>query len=174
MEVPYRTAVASKVINAIRKNFPEMCIGAGTLLSIEYLHMAIEAGAQFGLSSGLNTTVCFEAAQKNFPFIPGVMTPSEMEAANNMGCSVQKLFPAEQLGGPSFLKAMLGPYGHLNLQFIPMGGVDILNMNTYLELKNVIAIGGTWLATEQMIKDRNYSGITKNIKEALKCCADCA
>lgn len=172
MEVPYRTATASKAIKVIRKNFPEICVGAGTLLSPDYLQMAIDAGAQFGLSSGFNMNVCREAARQNFPFIPGVMTPSEMEAAHTIGCSIQKLFPAEQLGGPSFLKAMLGPYEHINLQFIPMGGVNILNMENYLTLKNVIAVGGSWLATDKLISDHNYKGIEKNIEEVLKHCVN--
>lgn len=172
IEVPYRTDVASEAITLIRKNFPEIYVGAGTLLSPVYLQKAIDAGAQFGLSSGFNKEVCIEAVKQNFPFIPGVMTPSEIEAAYTVGCSIQKLFPAEQLAGPSFLKAMLGPYDHINLQFIPMGGVNIINMQSYLALKNVIAVGGSWLATDHLISDKNYKAITKNIEEALKHCAD--
>lgn len=169
MEVPLRTSVAFKAINIIRKNFAEMYVGAGTILNINSLKQAIDAGAQFGLSSSLNSKVCNEAKQLNFPFIPGVMTPSEVELAYNLDYSIQKLFPAAQLGGKDFLKAMLGPYEQLNLQFIPMGGVNILNMNDYLKLKNVIAVGGTWLATKETLEKEDYKAIEANIIQALQC-----
>jgi len=168
MEITFRTEVAAKAVNAIRRNFPEMHIGAGTLLTVEQLKKALDAGAQFGLSSGLNTKVCVEAKQLNFPFIPGVMTPSEIEQAYEHGYSIQKLFPAAQLGGTSFLKAMLGPYEQLNIQFIPMGGVNLSNMNDYLKQKNVITIGGSWLATKELMIAKNYKAIEANVTEALR------
>ena len=145
-----------------------MHVGAGTLLTVDQLKKAIDAGAQFGLSSGLNTKVCIEAAAMKFPFIPGVMTPSEIELAYGIGYSIQKLFPAAPLGGTSFLKALLGPYDQLDLQFIPMGGVNISNMNDYLKLKNVIAVGGSWLATKEIMITKNYKAIEANVAEALQ------
>lgn len=169
IEVPLRTNIALKAINIIRKNFAEMYIGAGTILNINLLQQAINAGAQFGLSSSLNTTICNEAKQLKFPFIPGVMTPSEIELAYVLGYSIQKLFPAAQLGGKYFLKAMLGPYEQFNLQFIPMGGVNVLNMSDYLKLKNVIAVGGTWLATKETMEKEDYKAIEANIMQALQC-----
>ena len=114
MEIQFRTQQAATAIEMIRKNFPEMNIGAGTLLSIEQLHNAINAGAKFGLSPSLNKTICNEAKQLSFPFIPGVMTPSEIEFAHELDFTILKLFPAAQLGGAAFLKAMLGPYEQLN------------------------------------------------------------
>ena len=93
-----------------------MFVGAGTLLTTSLMSDAINAGALFGLSSSLNTKVCGEAKQKNFPFIPGVMTPSEIELAYELGYHIQKLFPASQIGGASFLKAMLGPYDQLEIK----------------------------------------------------------
>jgi len=168
MEIQFRTQQAVAAIEIIRKKFPDMNIGAGTLLSVEQLHNAINAGAQFGLSSSLNSKVCNEANQMKFPFIPGVMTPSEIELANELGYTIQKLFPAEQLGGASFLKAMFGPYGQLNLQFMPMGGVNLSNINNYLQLKNVIAVGGTWLATKNMMIKKEYKAIEATIREALQ------
>ena len=168
MEIQFRTQQAVAAIEIIRKKFPDINIGAGTLLSVEQLHNAINAGAQFGLSSSLNTKVCNEARQKNFPFIPGVMTPSEIELAFELGYDIQKLFPASQIGGASFLKAMLGPYEQLNIQFIPMGGINVSNMHEYHQLKNVIAVGGSWLASKQMMLDRNYKGIEETVKHALQ------
>ncbi|HLK28798.1 MAG TPA: bifunctional 4-hydroxy-2-oxoglutarate aldolase/2-dehydro-3-deoxy-phosphogluconate aldolase [Puia sp.] len=167
MEIPFRTNAAEFAITSIRKNLPEMHVGGGTLLTKEQIHKAINAGAQFGLSPGFNQNICAEAKRLNFPFIPGVMTPSEMELANELGYDVQKIFPAEQLGGISFLKAMLGPYQQLNIKFIPMGGVNLNNMNAYLQLKNVIAVGGSWLATKELIASKNYKSIEENVVAAL-------
>ena len=168
IEVPARTSVALNAVSAIRKTFPRMFVGAGTLLTTSSLNDAINAGAQFGLSSSLNTKVCNEARQKNFPFIPGVMTPSEIELAFELGYSIQKLFPASQIGGASFLKAMLGPYEQLNIQFIPMGGINIANMHEYHQLKNVIAVGGSWLSSKKMMEEKNYKGIEETVKHALQ------
>lgn len=168
MEIPFRTASAGNAITQIRKKFPEMNIGAGTLLDRETLQQAINAGAMFGLAPGFNATVCQAAAEKSFPFIPGVMTPSEMEQAFGAGCRIQKFFPAEQLGGSSFLKAMEGPYEQLGIRFIPMGGVRPANLMSYLSLKNVIAAGGSWMASTEMIRKEDYTTITKNVKRAIE------
>ena len=168
IEVPARTSVALNAVSAIRKKFPEMFVGAGTLLTTSLMSDAINAGAQFGLSSSLNTKVCDEAKQKNFPFIPGVMTPSEIELAYELGYDIQKLFPASQIGGASFLKAMLGPYDQLEIKFVPMGGINVSNMREYHQLKNVIAVGGSWLASKQMMEEKNYKGIEETVKHALQ------
>jgi 2-dehydro-3-deoxyphosphogluconate aldolase / (4S)-4-hydroxy-2-oxoglutarate aldolase len=167
MEIPLRTTVALKAVTAIRKEFPEMIIGAGTILNTVQLHKAIDAGAQFGLSPAFNQTVCTEVKVIGFPFIPGVMTPSEIELANEQGFKIQKLFPAEQLGGVSFLKAMLGPYEQLKIKFIPMGGVNMQNISSYMKLKSVIAVGGSWLATKELMAAKNYKAIKKNVEAAL-------
>lgn len=167
MEVPFRTDVAADVITVIRKTFPEMFVGAGTLLTAAQIVQAIDAGAQFGLAPGFNPTICREAQQHDFPFIPGVMTPSEIELAVEMGFSILKLFPAAQVGGIGFLKAIQAPYAHLNLQFIPMGGLTIDNMGAYLQLKNVTAVGGSWLASRELIAAKAFNQIAENVKEAL-------
>lgn len=168
MEIPFRTVVAEKAVSVIRKHFPEMKVGAGTILSLEQLQAAINAGAQFGLSPGLNRTVCNKANLKNFPFIPGVMTPSEIESAVEMRFIILKLFPAEQVGGVRFLKAMQGPYEQLNVRFIPMGGINEQNMKAYLQLKNVMAVGGSWLATPEMMVNKDYGTIRQQVLEALQ------
>ncbi len=168
IEVPARTPIALNAVSAIRKKFPKMFVGAGTLLTTTLLNDAINAGAQFGLSSSLNNKVCNEAKQKQFPFIPGVMTPSEIELAYELGYDIQKLFPASQIGGASFLKAMLGPYEQLNIQFIPMGGINVSNMHEYHQLKNVVAVGGSWLASQQMMKEKNYKEIEETVRQALQ------
>jgi len=167
MEVPFRTRVAADAISIIRKEFPDMYIGAGTLLSVKQLKQAVDAGAQFGLAPGFNPSVCKSAIKRNFPFIPGVMTPSEIELAAEMDFKILKLFPAAQLDGIQFLKALQSPYDQLQMQFIPMGGVSLNNMNGYLQLKNVIAVGGSWLATTECIAERQFDKITANVIEAL-------
>ena len=169
IEIPFRTGVAGAAINAIRKKFPEMYIGAGTLLSINQLKQAVDAGAQFGLAPGFNPTVCKTSIQINLPFIPGVMTPSEIEMAAEMGFIILKLFPAAPLDGIGFLKALQSPYEQLQTRFIPMGGVSVKNMKQYLQLKNVIAVGGSWLATEELMVTKQFGKITEQVIEALNC-----
>ena len=167
MELPFRTAVAAEAIGRIRKNFPEIYVGAGTLLSIMQLKQAMDAGALFGLAPGFNPAICKEAINNEFPFIPGVMTPSEMESAAALDFQILKLFPAAQLDGIRFLKALLDPYEQLQMQFIPMGGVSLQNMQEYLQLRNVIAVGGSWLASRELISGKQFHIITERVKEAL-------
>lgn len=167
MEIAFRTEAAASSIQAIRKALPQMIIGAGTILNKTQLQQAIDAGAQFGLSPGFNPSIVESSITRGLPFIPGVATPSEIELSAEMGCTVLKLFPAEQLGGISFLKAMQGPYEQLGVQFIPMGGVHLQNMKEYTSHKNVIAIGGSWLASLALVEAKDYSTIQKNVKEAL-------
>jgi 2-dehydro-3-deoxyphosphogluconate aldolase / (4S)-4-hydroxy-2-oxoglutarate aldolase len=168
MEVTFRSGVAAGAIQSIRKNFPDMYIGAATLLSPDQVKEAAESGAQFGLAPGFNPAVCSYAIKNHFPFIPGVMTPSEIEAAAEMGFTILKLFPAAQLDGPLFLKAIYSVYIQLQLQFIPMGGVSLENMQEYLSLKNVIAVGGSWFASRELISSRQFESITERVKGALQ------
>ena len=167
MEVTFRSSAAAEAVSIIRKNLPEMYVGAGTLLSATQLKQAMDAGAQFGLAPGFNPAVCKKAFDNHFPFIPGVMTPSEIESAAEMGFEILKLFPASQLGGVHFLKAIQDPYQSLQIKFIPMGGVSLNNMNEYLQLKNVIAVGGSWLTKNEFIKAGQFDKITESVKEAL-------
>jgi len=167
MEVTLRTDTAVAAIRAVASNISGMTIGAGTILNVSQLHQAIDAGAVFGLSPSLNLNVVKEANRLNFFFIPGVMTPSEIETAYENGCTVLKLFPVSSIGGISFLKSVQSPYAHLQLQFIPMGGINLHNMKDFLELRNVIAVGGSWLAPEELMKRNDYAAIEKNTRDAL-------
>ncbi|BDD01204.1 bifunctional 4-hydroxy-2-oxoglutarate aldolase/2-dehydro-3-deoxy-phosphogluconate aldolase [Persicobacter psychrovividus] len=166
MEIPFRTEEAAECIALIRKEVPQMHIGAGTILTKEQLHQAKAAGASFALAPGFNPEVVKEAKAIGLPFIPGVMSPSEVELALELGCKVQKLFPATQAGGIGMLKALAGPYGHTGVQFIPMGGVSLKNMNDYLGAPNVVAVGGSWLATKPLIATGDFDQITFNVREA--------
>jgi len=167
MEVPFRTESAARCIEKIVAAYPELHVGAGTLLTPDQVVLAKQSGAAFGLAPGFNKAVVQQAIDIDFPFIPGVMTPSEVELALEMGCKVQKLFPASQVGGTKMLKALAGPYGYTDVKFIPMGGVSLENMSDFLIMKNVMAIGGSWLATQQLIGNDDYCTITKNINVAV-------
>jgi 2-dehydro-3-deoxyphosphogluconate aldolase/(4S)-4-hydroxy-2-oxoglutarate aldolase len=167
LEIAFRSAVAEKAVGLIRKRFPGLRVGAGTILSVDGLNKAVASGAEFGLSPGFNPAVADHAMRSGFPFIPGVMTPSEIELAAEKGFTILKLFPAEQLGGPSYLRAMRGPYTQLGVRFIPMGGVSPVNMKEYLHLDNVIAVGGSWLTPSIHASGGNYDIITELAKQAL-------
>ena len=167
MEVTLRTEAATASIRTIKSNVAGMMIGAGTILTVNQLHASIDAGAEFGLSPSLNLDVVKEANRLKFPFIPGVMTPSEIYTAYENGCTLLKVFPVSSIGGISFLQSVQNPYAHLQLQFIPMGGINLGNMKDYLELKNVIAVGGSWLAPGELMTKGDYAGIEKNTRDAL-------
>ncbi|WP_316814174.1 bifunctional 4-hydroxy-2-oxoglutarate aldolase/2-dehydro-3-deoxy-phosphogluconate aldolase [Pedobacter heparinus] len=167
LEITFRTSSTIKSITAIRENYPHLLVGAGTILTIEQLYQAKDSGAAFGLSPGLNPKIIAKADKINFPFIPGVMTPSEIELALALGCKLMKLFPAGNLGGIGMINALNGPYLHTGIQFIPMGGINVNNMNDYLSIGNVLAIGGSWLASEALVNQAAYARITANTKEAM-------
>jgi len=167
MEVPFRTPAAPQVVSRVRKTFPEMFTGAGTLLTAAAMQQAIDAGAQFGLSAGFRPAVCEEAIQRNFPFIPGVMTSSEIEQAAAMGLLFQKVFPIHLIGGANYIKAIQEPYKQLGVQFIPMGGISTSNCKEYLQLPSVVAVGGSWLAPKDLIERQDFRAIEKIVKEVL-------
>ena len=144
-EITFRTAAAESVIREASKRFPEMYIGAGTVLNVNDLHRAADAGAKFGVAPGFNPAIVAEAAKCGFDFIPGVCTPSEIEQAMMLGCKTLKFFPAEAAGGVNMLKSLIAPYRHLGIRFMPTGGVKPENVETYLEIPEVAAVGGTWL-----------------------------
>lgn len=168
MEITFRTDIASVAIRLINDQYPEMVTGAGTILHIAQLNEAIDAGARFALSPAFNAKVCVEAKRLDFPFIPGIMTPTEMETAYELDYRTLKLFPSEQVGGMAFLKSLSGPYGHLDIQFIPMGGVNLQNMDGFLKLSNVAAVGGSWIAAKELIAAKNYAAIAENARQALQ------
>jgi 2-dehydro-3-deoxyphosphogluconate aldolase/(4S)-4-hydroxy-2-oxoglutarate aldolase len=174
MEVPFRTPEAATCIREIIAQVPEMKVGAGTILNQSQLDRCREAGASFALAPGFNPSVVRYARDMGMPFIPGVMTPSEVESAFEMGCAVLKLFPASQLGGAGFLKALHGPYRHLSIRFIPMGGVGLSNMEDYLQQPNVLAVGGSWLAPKSLIRTQNWEQITSNVREGIVKCVQSA
>lgn len=144
-EITFRTAAAEPVIREVSKRFPEMYVGAGTVLNITDLHRAFDAGAKFAVAPGFNPKVVAEAVKCNLDFFPAVCTPSEVEQAMEFGCRMLKFFPAEACGGIPMLKSIIAPYRHLGVKFMPTGGVKPVNVESYLQIPEVAAVGGTWL-----------------------------
>ncbi len=171
MELTLRTPAAEASIAAIKKNVPEMKVGAGTVLSVEQVDRVVELGASFAVAPGLNPKVVRRAQEKGLPFAPGVMTPTDVEAALDLGCLVQKFFPASVAGGVEMLKALAGPYAHTGVKFIPLGGIYSLNMADFLAVPVVGAIGGSWLADKKMIAAKDWAGITKLAQGAVSIAA---
>ncbi len=166
-EVTFRTPAAAGAITRMAKRFPEMLVGAGTVLTIEQADRALDAGATFGVAPGLNPEIIEHFRNAGKAFMPGVMTPSEIERGLCLGCSLLKFFPAGQAGGVKMLQAFAGPYASSGVKFCPTGGVNKDNMMEYLSLPIVATIGGSWIATKQQIAEKDWSAITSQAKQAL-------
>lgn len=165
-EVTFRTPQAHNILCSISKHFPELYLGAGTILNVADLKRAFDAGAKFAVSPGFTPRVVKAAIESGYPFAPGVCTPSEIEQACELGCRFLKFFPAEAAGGAKMLSAMSAPYKHLGLNFMPTGGVTSKNAADYLALSNVAAIGGTWLGKAEDLEADAWDKIENLIKEA--------
>ena len=167
-EITFRTDAAADTIQAIAKQRPDVLIGAGTVLTVDTLHRAIDCGAKFAVAPGLNPQVVEEAARLDFQFSPGIMTPSDIEIGVELGVRLFKYFPAEAAGGLKMLKSISAPYAHLGLKFVPTGGITPNNMNDYLGLPTVAAIGGTWLAKRAIVANGEWDTISRTCREATK------
>ena len=161
MELTLRTPAAMEALLSIRGEVPEMIAGVGTILTPQQVGEVAAAGAAFGVAPGMNPRVVMEAKQTGLPFAPGVCTPSDIEAALECGCRVLKFFPSEPLGGMGYLKSISAPYAHLGLSFIPLGGVDAGNAESYLREPNILAHGGSWIAPRDLIRNRDWAAITQ-------------
>ncbi len=161
IELTLRTPEAEEGIRRITASRPDMLVGAGTVLSAAQLHRAIDAGAAFAVSPGLNHAVSAEADAKGFVYFPGVMTPTDVEAALDMGHRLLKFFPAETAGGVKMLKALEAPYGQAGVEFLPLGGINAGNAGSYLSLPCVAAIGGSWIAERKLIQEGQFDEIKR-------------
>ena len=168
MEVTFRTSTATDSIARIRKSLPEVSIGAGTLLTVEQVQRAVDAGAQFGVSPGLNEAVLTLAHKHKMPFFPGVMTPTEVGRALDLGWKHLKFFPAEAAGGVAMLQALAGPFAHTGVKFVPTGGITAAKLPDYLALPQVAAVGGSWMADRNLIREKAWSKITALTAAAMK------
>ena len=173
MEITFRTAAAEESIRRISSRFPEILVGAGTLLEEGQVLRAKDAGAGFGLAPGLNPEIVAAAREAGLQFSPGVMTPGEVEQALSLGCRLLKFFPAEAAGGVKMLKSLAGPYAHTGVKFIPTGGISSANLAEYLKVPVVAAIGGSWMVDRQLVNDGKWDEITRLTREALEAAAAC-
>lgn len=170
-EVTFRTQAAEEAIRQIAKAYPEMLVGAGTVLSTGQVDRAVNAGAEFIVSPGLNPKVVKYCQEKGVPVTPGCMTPSEIEQALELGLDVVKFFPAEPAGGLTMIKAMAAPYA--GLKFIPTGGIDAAKARAYLSDSRILACGGSWMVKADLVKAGDFETITKLTKEAADLVKEC-
>jgi 2-dehydro-3-deoxyphosphogluconate aldolase/(4S)-4-hydroxy-2-oxoglutarate aldolase len=168
IEVTFRTAGAADSIARIRKSVPQIFVGAGTLLTSEQVKQAIGAGAQFGVSPGWSETVSSTAQENDFTLFPGIVTPTEIMRALELGWKNLKFFPAETFGGVNALKALSGPFGHTGVKFIPTGGITATTLPNYLAIPQVAAIGGSWMAERRLVAEKAWDKITALTAEAMK------
>lgn len=159
MELTLRTPAALDALKEIRRDAPEMIAGIGTILTTDQIHAAKAAGAAFGVSPGCNPRLLAAAREAGFSFGPGVATPTDIEIVLEHGCHLLKFFPAEQLGGLPYLRAIAAPYSHLGLRYIPLGGLNEANAGTYLRDPLIAAIGGSWIAPREAIKAGDWKSI---------------
>lgn len=164
-EVTFRTAAAADAIAAISKACPNMLVGAGTVINVELAKKAIAAGSKFIVSPGFNPDVVDYCISQKVTIIPGVSSPSQIEAGLSKGLTTLKFFPAEQAGGVGMLSALGGPFPQVT--FMPTGGINAKNVGDYAKLKNVLACGGSWMVKADMIDAENWDGITALCKEAM-------
>lgn len=164
-EVTFRTSCAKEAIATIAKEYPEMIVGAGTVLTKAQVDDAIEAGAKFIVSPGFNPEIVKYCLERGCPIIPGINNPSGIEAALELGLKTVKFFPAEQSGGLPMIKAMSAPYG--GVTFMPTGGVSPANVNDYLAFNKIVCCGGSWMVKPEMIAAGDFDGITRLVREAV-------
>ncbi len=164
-EITFRTAAAAESISQIKQKFPELMVGAGTVLTAVQVDAALNAGAEFIVSPGSNPTTIEYCQTKKITIFPGVCTPSEIEMNLEKGIGVMKFFPAEPAGGVKFLKAICAPYK--DVRFIPTGGIETKNIGDYLAISNVIACGGSWMVKAELMTENRFDEIKKLSKEAV-------
>jgi len=165
-EVTFRTSAAAEAIRIMTTNFPDMCVGAGTVLNAEQVDAAVEAGAKFIVSPGLNPRTVKYCIEKNVPITPGTSSPSDIEQAIELGLDVVKFFPAEQSGGLAKIKAMAAPY--VNMKFMPTGGINAKNLTSYLDFNKIIACGGSWMVPGDLINAGEWDKIEQLTREAVQ------
>ena len=165
-EITFRTKCAAEAIKNITEAYPEMLVGAGTVLTCEQVDAAIAAGSKFLVSPGLNPKVVAYAQSKGVPMLPGCANPSDIEAALGLGLSTVKFFPAEAAGGLKMLKAMAAPYGQLT--FMPTGGINADNLLDYLKFGKIVACGGSFMVADDLVKAKKWDEITALTKNAVK------
>ncbi len=172
MELTLRTNAAIDALRAIKKGVPQMLVGIGTVLTPEQVKQVAGEGAAFAVSPGINRRVVETALACGLPFAPGVLTPSDIETALELGCRRLKLFPAEASGGLTYLRNIAAPYNQLGVKYLPLGGVKQSNLAEYLSEPLVTAVGGSWLAPKQAIANHDWPHIRGLAEAASKTVAE--
>lgn len=165
-EVTFRTAAAEESIRIMTSEFPEMLVGAGTVLTTEQVDRAIDAGAKFIVSPGLNPKVVKYCLEKGVPITPGTANPSDVEAAIELGLDVVKFFPAEAAGGLNMIKSLAAPY--TQMKFMPTGGISAKNICEYLAFDKIIACGGSWMVNKELVAAGKFDEIQNLTEEAVR------
>ncbi|ERB62837.1 bifunctional 4-hydroxy-2-oxoglutarate aldolase/2-dehydro-3-deoxy-phosphogluconate aldolase [Vibrio coralliilyticus OCN008] len=164
-EVTFRTEAAADAIKAMREAYPEMCIGAGTVLNAEQIEQAQQAGAEFVVAPGLNPNTVRRCQEVGMPIVPGVNSPSQVEQALELGLNFLKFFPAEASGGVAMVKSLLAPY--VDVSLMPTGGIGKGNVNDYLAIDRVVCCGGTWMVAPKLIENEQWEEIGQLVCEAV-------
>ncbi|MBO5199563.1 MAG: bifunctional 4-hydroxy-2-oxoglutarate aldolase/2-dehydro-3-deoxy-phosphogluconate aldolase [Lachnospiraceae bacterium] len=164
-EVTFRTAAAEEAIKLMCEACPNMFVGAGTVLTTEQVDKAVAAGAKFIVSPGLNPKVVKYCVEKNIPITPGTSSPTDIEMALELGLEAVKFFPAEASGGLAKIKAMAAPY--VNMRFMPTGGINAKNLNSYLDFPKILACGGSWMVSDALINAGDFEQIKNLTREAV-------
>ena len=159
MEITFRTSAAKASIEKVAKEVPEMIVGAGTVVNVQQVHDAVEAGAKFLVSPGSDAEVIAEAIKLGVPITPGVVTPSEIMIGLKLGLKVFKFFPAENYGGLKTIKALSGPFPQIKI--LPTGGINQSNVAEYFKNPKILAVGGSWMCTKDMISSGDFDGIAE-------------
>lgn len=164
-EVTFRTAAAEESIKIMSEKFPDMLVGAGTVITTEQVDRATAAGAKFIVSPGLNPSIVKYCADNGILITPGCANPSDIEQAIAYGLEVVKFFPAEQAGGLPYIKAISAPY--TGIKFMPTGGINPENVRDYLSYNRILACGGSWMVKGDLVKAGNFDKIRELVKEAV-------
>ncbi len=167
IELAWRTDISFEALLAIRENLPELTIGAGTVIKPEQVRKLAQAKVRFGVSPGTNRQVLATAKECGLAFAPGIATPSDIETALEFDCKILKFFPAEPIGSLKYLKSMAAPYEHLGLKYIPLGGLNENNFGEYLADSNILAIGGSWMLSPNLVKEHNWETITEKARKCI-------
>ena len=165
-EVTFRTAAAEESIRILASEYPDMLVGAGTVLTIGQAEKAVNAGAKFIVSPGLNPEVVKWCQAHEVPVIPGIVTPTEMAQAIGLGLTMVKFFPAEPAGGLKYIRAIAAPY--TMMKFMPTGGINPQNVREYLAYDRIAACGGSWMVKNTMIENNEFDRIEELVKEAVE------
>lgn len=168
-EVTFRTEAAEESIRIMSENFPQMLVGAGTVLTIGQVDRAVGAGAKFIVSPGFDPEIVDYCIEKKIPVLPGCITPSEVAQGVKRGLKVLKFFPAEQAGGVAMIKAMAAPY--TMVKFMPTGGISAKNLKDYLSFGKILCCGGSWMVKGDMIRNGEFDKIRELTKEAVELAA---